>query len=66
MASQNKDKYARNELEMAYKMLEKYPDNIKYRERIGWWNAYLGNYEEAEKHAVTEKVRQYIKLCKTR
>lgn len=66
MASQNKNKFAQNEIEVAHKMLQKYPDSEKYKERIGWWNAYLGNYEEAEKYAVTEKVRQYIKLCKTR
>ena len=66
MPSERNIKYAKSELDLAEKLLEKNPDSIKYKERVSWWNAFLGNYEVAEKYAVTEKAQQFIKTCKTR
>lgn len=66
MSNEKNIRYAQRELEVALAHLADDPDNIAYKERVSWWNSFLGNYEEAEQYAVTEKAKEFLRVCRTR
>lgn len=59
-----KSKYAEREIELAKNCLLSNPDDDIQKDRLSWWSAYLGDFETAEKYAVSDKAKNWIEICK--
>lgn len=65
MLSPQKLKYAKLEVELAQQALSAEPENILQQERLSWWSAVLGDFDTAEKYAVTDKAKVHLEKCRT-
>lgn len=65
MKEKRNSKYAQREIKQALLNLQYNPEDKISSDRLAWWSAYLGDYETAWAHAVTDEVKEYIRQCET-
>lgn len=64
MRNFNTNKYSENEITLARQLLEKNPDDAVQKDRLSYWLGKKGDFEEAEKYAVSDKMKDLLRQWK--